>query len=179
MRHVALAATAIFFGLVLVGCAKESLGLSCDDLPGRAVALLPSPHIATVHSSHIPYNSVPPTSGPHVPWVLAPGIYEEDIPEELQPHPLEHGHILIQYAPSLPSDEIGELERFVAKYPRDVIVAPYSRLKSGIALTAWGRIETLEHPDAARIERFVLDLRNRYDHSWRAGASECPPEPTD
>jgi hypothetical protein len=98
-------------------------------------------------------------------------VYREPIDHELQVHALEHGHVLVQYAPRTPG--IAELERVARRHPRDVVVAPYARLRSGIALTAWGRIERLERLDRERIERFVAALSGRYDHGWQDGAGTC------
>jgi hypothetical protein len=39
--------------------------------------------------------AIPPTSGPHVAQTVAPGVYRE----EIQVHALEHGHVVVQYAP--------------------------------------------------------------------------------
>jgi hypothetical protein len=136
------------------------------DLPGREIPVLPSPHIPFLGASHAPYDSLPPTSGPHVPWVIMTGIYTQPIPDELTVHNLEHGHINIQYAPSTPASQVAELRAIALQFPRDVVLAPYPKLASGIALTAWGRIDILKYPDRAEITRFIVDLRGRYDHGW-------------
>ena len=57
--------------------------------------------------------------------------------------------------------------------PRDVLVAPYPKLPSGLVLTAWGRIERLSQPDSKRIRTFVTAFRGRYVHGWRGGAKPC------
>src|SRR5207253_10051135 len=87
---------------VVAGCGSGHRVLPCNRLPGRAVPILRDiHHIAYVDAPHVPYDSVPPTSGPHVPFVVAPGPYGSPIPEALQVHDLEHGHVLIQYAPRI------------------------------------------------------------------------------
>ena len=138
-------------------------------LPGREVPMLPSPHIPFASSPHLAYNSVPPTSGPHVPWVVMTGIYTQPIPNELLVHVLEHGHINIQYAPSTPAVQLAVLRSITLSFPSDVVLVPYPALASGIALTAWGRIEMLRHADRGAIVRFIVDLRGRYNHGWSPG----------
>jgi hypothetical protein len=139
-------------------------------LPGQAVPILDSPHIPVSKAGTVRYNSVPPTSGPHFAVAPATGNYDTPLPEGLQIHALEHGHVGIQYAPDTPAAVVADLRRVGARYPRDVFVAPYARLTGGIALTAWGRIETLGAFDEAGIVRFVEALRNRYSHGWTARA---------
>src|SRR5262249_5497115 len=121
-------------------------------------------------SPHAPYNSVPPTSGQHVPQTVACGIYRNPIPEELQVHALEHGHVLIQYSLDLPAAGVRELEGLGRRHPRDVLIAPYPRLDHGVAATAWGRIDRMDGVDLDRLDRFVRAFAGRYDHGWRAGA---------
>lgn len=94
---------------------------------GRDVAPLASPHIH-LGERHRPYNSTPPTSGPHWADTVGTGVYREELPEEIQVHVLEHGHILLQYAPQTPPGEVRELERIGRRHLRDVVVAPYSKL---------------------------------------------------
>ena len=136
-------------------------------LPGVAVPILDSPHIPVGQAASVHYNSIPPTSGPHFAVPPATGIYESPMPEGLQVHALEHGHIGIQYAPDISTDQVAALRRIGARYPDDVFVAPYAPIGHGIALTAWGRIDTFDGVDEARIVRFVEALRGRYDHGWR------------
>lgn len=95
------------------------------------------------------------------------------IPDGLTVHALEHGHVAIQYAPTTPRAEVGALTRIARRYGADVVVAPYPRLRRGIALTAWGRLELLDHYDQARIATFVEKLLGRYVHGW-AQPNDCP-----
>jgi hypothetical protein len=159
---------------VLAGCSSGHRAVPCNRLPGRGVPILRDiHHIAYVDAPHVPYDSVPPTSGPHVPFVVAPGPYSSPIPDALQVHDLEHGHVVIQYASGTLKHDRRELEDFARRYPRDVLVAPYPKLRSGIALTVWGRIELMPRPDSKRIRAFVTAFRGRYVHGWRGGAKPC------
>jgi hypothetical protein len=51
------------------------------------------------------------------------------------------------------------------RYPSDVLLAPHPGV-TGIALTAWGRIDQLASFDEDRIVTFVEALRGRFDHGW-------------
>lgn len=135
-------------------------------LPGDPVLIMASPHLPTIESAHAMYVSIPPTSGPHVPWTVASGIYRSAIPDELQVHALEHGHVLLQYPPSAGASTVIALEFFARRHPRDVLVAPYPGLSSVVVLTAWGRVERLNEPDPSRIERFIRSHRGRFVHGW-------------
>lgn len=135
-------------------------------LPGSAVPIMDSPHIPVGQADAVHYNSMPPTSGPHFAVPPATGIYETPMSEGLQVHALEHGHVGIQYAPDMPDPVVMALRRIGARYPDDVFVAPYTPLSHSVALTAWGRIDTLDDVDEVRIVRFVEALRGRYDHGW-------------
>ena len=122
--------------------------------PGQEVPLLGNTHIQKPTDPHVPYNSVPPTSGPHLHHIANWGVSKTPIANELQVHNLEDGGVMIQYNCKNCDAMIAQLEKFAAKYKR-VIVAPYPAMKTPIALTAWGRIDTLDTLDEARIERFV------------------------
>jgi hypothetical protein len=142
---------------------------------GRDVPLLASPHIH-LGERHRAYNTVPPTSGPHWADTVGTGVYREELPEEIQVHVLEHGHVLIQYSPRTPPREIRALERIGRRHLRDVVVAPYAKLTrylargEGIALTSWGRIDRVGHADEPSIERFIRAFSGRYNHGeWRGG----------
>jgi hypothetical protein len=135
------------------------------DLPGRQLPDLGNLHIATAETAHEPYNSDPPTSGPHLPYIAPWGVHTRPIPPELQVHNLEDGGVLVQYSCDCP-ELVEQLRRVVQRYDKFVILAPYPSMKSRIALTAWTRIDTLEEFDEARVTRFIEAYRG-IDHHKR------------
>ncbi len=134
------------------------------NLPGTAVPSLGNARLQTRTEPHVPYNSDPPTSGPHLPHIAPWGIHTEPIPKELQVHNLEDGGVLVQYGcPAGSLELVGQLESIVRRYERQVILAPYPGLDQRIALTAWGRIEKFDSFDEQRIVRFISAYRG-IDH---------------
>jgi hypothetical protein len=131
-------------------------------LPGRAVPQLGNEHIPTETTPHVPYNTDPPTSGPHLPYIAPWGIHTTPIVKELQVHNLEDGGVVVQYNCDCP-DLVASLGEIVKRYDKFVILAPYPGMKSRIALTAWGRIDEFEELDERRIIRFIEAFRG-IDH---------------
>ncbi len=111
------------------------------------------------------YSTSPPTSGSHSPQ--APSWGEQgEVSEILQAHALEHGGVLVQYnCPTGCRDLVQQLRSITGNYNSKVILAPYSRMSSRIALTSWGKIDLLEEFDRERIEEFVKKNRNRAPES--------------
>ena len=134
--------------------------------PGTYVPSLGNQHILTVDSSHIPYNSDPPTSGPHVSFRARWGVYDEPLPGELQIHSLEDGGVVVQYNRSVDAETVSDLTGIVRRYRDSVILAPYPDMESPIALTAWTRIQKLQEFDRDEIERFINTYRG-IDHHVR------------
>jgi hypothetical protein len=159
--------------LVDVSFSARAKAMPCSDIPGTPEPFEGNRHIAYDGAAHPPYKTKPPTSGQHSPRIVAPGIYRDEIPEELQVHALEHGHVIVQYRPGLPQSDVDTLERLGRAHPRDVIVAPYFGIDSGVALTGWQRLQLLPGVDEAAIERFVEAVAGRYNHSWQHGDSDC------
>ena len=135
------------------------------DLPGTKMADQGNLHIATEQSPHEPYNSDPPTSGPHLPYIAPLGVHTRPIPRELQVHNLEDGGVVVQYNCDCP-DVIAKLRDIVNKHDHFVILAPYPDMNSKIALTAWTRIDTMDQLDEARVRRFI-DAYKGIDHHKR------------
>lgn len=134
-------------------------------LPGTAVPIMDSPHIDPSEASAVTYNSNPPTSGPHFPFVAAPGIYSEPVADGLTVHALEHGHVVIDYGPDTTAGDLGALVDIAKRHPADVLLRPRPGL-TGVALTAWSRLDHLDTFDRSRVEVFVERLAGRYDHGW-------------
>jgi len=135
------------------------------DLPGQKFADQGNLHVQTTSDPHEPYNSTPPTSGPHLPYIAPWGIHTRPIANELQVHNLEDGGVVVQYNCACP-EVADKLAAIVRKYPTQVVLAPYPTMQSRVALTAWTRLETLDDVDEARIERFIRAYRG-IDHHAR------------
>src|SRR5438034_9413738 len=67
------------------------------DLPGVQMPSQGNLHIAKEDSPHEPYNSHPPTSGPHLPYIAPWGVHTPPIPLPPQVHNLEAGRVPRQY----------------------------------------------------------------------------------
>ncbi|HET7379702.1 MAG TPA: DUF3105 domain-containing protein [Gaiellales bacterium] len=132
------------------------------DKPGERLEDLGNVHIQTASDPHAPYNSDPPTSGPHLPYIAPWGIHTRPIPPELQVHNLEDGGVLVQYNCEC-ADLVEKLRAIVRNYDKQVILAPYPSMKSRIALTAWTRLDRFDAYDAKRIVRFIEAYRG-IDH---------------
>ncbi|HLC43136.1 MAG TPA: DUF3105 domain-containing protein [Methylomirabilota bacterium] len=143
-----------FVVLVAVAVVVWLAWRSTAELPGRAVPTQGNVHLVSPSDPHLPYNSVPPTSGPHLPYIAPWGIHTTPIAKELQVHNLEDGGVMVQYSCDCP-ELVAKLRGVVERYRDHVILAPYPGLPQKIALTAWGRIDSFDEFDEARIVRFI------------------------
>jgi len=146
-----------------------SFYLYASTRPGQFVKSLGNDHLKSAEDKHVPYNSVPPTSGPHMPVIARWGVHAEPISNELQVHNLEEGGVLVQYdCPQECPDLVAKLRAIVLRYDTQVILAPYPGMDTRIALTAWSRIDKLDQVDEKRIVRFIEAYRG-IDHHPRGG----------
>ena len=137
------------------------------NLPGVQFPDQGNLHIQTENEPHVPYNSDPPTSGPHLPYIAPWGVHNVPIVRELQVHNLEDGGVVIQYnCPNGCADLVTQLEAVVKGYDRQVLLAPYPGMKTRIALTAWTRLDAFDDYDEGRIVRFIRTYRG-IDHHKR------------
>jgi hypothetical protein len=126
-----------------------------SDPPGVAIPIQGGGDLSYIGAPQARYNSSPPTSGPHVPQPLVPGIYGSPIPEQLQVSALKRGHVVIQYAPGTPASEVRVLEGIAREHFRSVLLAPYPELSTGIAATSWGRLYRASTVEVAEVLEFL------------------------
>jgi len=150
-QRLILAATTAVVVAVVVGYFAYR---AAANLPGVLMPDQGNLHIPTADSPHEPYNSDPPTSGPHLPYIAPWGVHTRPIPPPLQVHNLEDGGVLVQYNCECP-ELVEKLRAIGRRYDRHVILAPYPPMKSRIVLTAWTRLDAFEEPDEKRIVRFI------------------------
>ena len=129
-----------------------------ESRPGDAVSIMGQQHVAP-GSEVDPYNSNPPTSGPHAgpaPW----GVSSDEILDENAIHNLEHGGIWISYK-NLDDESITILEEIARKNSRSVILSPREANDSNIAVASWGRLMKLDTADEEQISEFISRNKNR------------------
>ena len=160
-RRVAWAQKLFFYlagFLLLAGAGYWAYGRWTTGSPGEFVASLGNRHIAPTEMGLVTYNSDPPTSGPHLPYIASWGVSETSIPKELQVHNLEDGGVVVQY--NCPQTDpacktlIEKLAQIVRRYDH-AILAPYPGMSYKIALTAWSRIDKFNEFNEARIVKFI------------------------
>ena len=164
-RRLVWAATALAL-LVVAGTGGWLYARVRGPSPGEFVPSLGNAHIPTVETPHVPYNSDPPTSGPHLPHIAPWGVHTRPIARELHVHNLEDGGIVVNYRPQCADRVLAGLRTIVERYPDHVVLAPYPDLDRCIALTAWTRIDKLDDLDERRIVRFIEAYRG-IDHHPR------------
>jgi Protein of unknown function (DUF3105) len=150
-QRTAIAVTVVVLVAIVVGYFAYR---AQANLPGVQTPDQGNLHIQSVDTPHVPYNSDPPTSGPHLPYIAPWGVHTRPIDRELQVHNLEDGGVVVQYNCECP-DVVAKLKAIVQRYDKHVILAPYLGMKPRIALTAWTRIDTMEELDEARVKRFI------------------------
>ena len=172
--------TIVLMVLFIVGIGYWSIREASKPQPGEYIISLGNKHLEKLSDDHEQYNSLPPTSGSHLggkaPW----GVSNEPIPDELQLHNLEDGGVVIQYnclagentqntaTPSAQKQDecttlIANLESIAKRYPDKVLMAPYPKLDTKIALTAWTRIDKFNELDTERIRKFIKAFKG-IDH---------------
>ncbi|MBI4127768.1 MAG: DUF3105 domain-containing protein [Parcubacteria group bacterium] len=144
-----------------------------EGLPGRAVAAQGRNHIAEA-AAHEPYNTTPPTSGPHYGYTAPWGVHAEHVADEVVVHNLEHGGVIVNYdcnrsGENLSEDEranaceelVSQLTDITTQYRVKVLQHPYEELDYPIVLTAWGRIMELDRFDKDLIQKFIRAFRDK------------------
>ncbi len=131
------------------------------NLPGEAFENQGQEHITQGSTEHPPYNSNPPTSGPHWPQPAQWGVYTTAQPDEQLIHNLEHGGIWISYKPDkVDQNTINLLNDFATRYQL-IVVEPRPANDATISLTAWTRRLNLDQYDERAILEFIESFHNK------------------
>lgn len=127
--------------------------------PGETFPILGRDHIS-VGATHPPYNSNPPTSGPHFDQPTQWGVYQKELPDEQLIHNLEHGGIWISYKDTDPKTT-SDIEAIGKRYSGSVVVTPRAGNDAKIVLASWGRLEKLNSFDETKIVDFITANKNK------------------
>jgi uncharacterized protein DUF3105 len=87
----------------------------------------------------VKYKTNPATSGNHDPIPAADGAYAKSPGTMHLVHALEHGRVIIQWAPSVPKQRIAQLKGLFDEDPYHLILTPNTtKMPYEVAITAWG-----------------------------------------
>ena len=117
------------------------------------------------HNPPYTYKTDPPTSGNHQ-SPAATGVSAQPIPDESQPHNLEHGHVGIQYK-DLDDDMLADLREIVRDKPTLTFLAPRLEMTPKLALTAWAKLITCDAPN-----RRAVDLARQFQKQFSGKGPE-------
>jgi hypothetical protein len=122
----------------------------------------PADHIAP-GEPHPPYSSDPPTSGPHLEQPANPGFYDQPLPAEQVIHNMEHGQIVIWYAPDAPEEVVGNIESLVRQESTATLAVPYEAVGNThtFVMTAWGASQACEQVSQAVVNKFRTEYQGR------------------
>ncbi|TAL19274.1 DUF3105 domain-containing protein [Patescibacteria group bacterium] len=148
----------IFIAVIIIGGIwlisaqnqKEKKLLMGEEIPSQGAA-----HVAR-GEGHPTYNSNPPTSGWH--WgdgVAGPGIKDEQLPDELVLHSMEHGAVVVWYDHKLSVEQVEKIKKAFHDAEGKKIMLPRSGMDVPVALTSWGRLLKLAAVDEEKIKEFI------------------------
>jgi len=167
----------IFWGGIVVGVLVLGGALTWRAVrpsAGEAFPIMPSSNHVPVGAYPGPFNSNPPTSGPHYDAPLEAGFYDEVTAGEVGPYPtgylvhnLEHGYVIFWYNCEI-LDEVGctELKGQLREILDDtrsikVVAFPWTSIDFPVAATSWGRMQEFDSFDTKMAFNFVSSNRNR------------------
>lgn len=140
-----------------------------SQLLGTKYPELARTHIAAGTTTPVPYNSNPPSSGPHYSDANCPakwGVIDASTvqPDECYVHNLEHGGIWISYKPDLDANDIQKLKDLFSQLPLSTqfneikaILVPRAANPHSVEVVAWNYVLDLDSVDGAKIRQFYLD----------------------
>jgi uncharacterized protein DUF3105 len=150
---------------------KQAQPIPAIPRTGEDVPIQGANHIP-VGQPHEPYNSNPPTSGPHYATPAEAGFYDAAPPDEQLVHDLEHGYVIIWYNCSKLSDSqcrqlksqiqqvMGSAGNSLITNTPKLIGVPRTNMETQLALTTWGRLDKFDSFDSQRILNFIKVFRD-------------------
>lgn len=158
----------------ILAVAGYALWVSVRPAAGQAIPVMEDTGHVPEDAPPGPYNSDPPTSGPHFQGDFEAGFYDEADLASLPPHPegylvhnLEHGYVIFWYNCAL-LDEQGcsglkeQIRATMETFDNLKLIAfPWNSLEEPVVMTSWGRMLSLESFDPGQARAFIERNRNR------------------
>ena len=177
---IAACAALVVTALLAVSCGGGSngAGSSGDIYDNPALEIYDNEH-TTATQLHLPadasadYTVIPPYGEEHSPIPLTCGIYSATPSFEMVVHAMEHGAVVLWYAPEgLSAEEIAQLSEVSARHHNNndyIIQAPYGTLSAPLMLVAWGVRLPMDSVDEDLIEQFFDEFHDQAPEPIAAG----------
>lgn len=159
--------------VVLIGVGYV-LWLALRPSVGESVSVMPDTNHIQEGVVPGPYNSDPPTSGPHYATDLRAGFYDESDLATLPGHPegylvhnLEHGYVIFWYNCDVIDEQLcldikSEIRSVIDDFNEVKVIAfPWESIEEPVVMTSWGRMQRFEEFDRQLATAFVERNRNR------------------
>jgi hypothetical protein len=161
-------------GVVLVAAIGYGLWVAFRPTAGESVPIMADTSHVPDDTVPGPYNSDPPTSGPHYAEDLPAGFYQEsdlagmpEHPEGMLVHSLEHGYIIFWYNCDL-LDEAGctnlkeQIQGVMDQSDNFKVIAfPWKSIDAPLVMTSWGKLQRFDTFNTAQARAFIKANRNR------------------
>jgi hypothetical protein len=108
------------------------------------------------------YRTDPPTSGDHSETPQADGAYSEPPDSVNVVHSLEHGRVVIQYAPDLTSSDQLALKGVFDESPGGMLLLPNPKTSYRVAATAWTNLLGCKRYEGAKTLDAIRAFRDRF-----------------
>jgi hypothetical protein len=175
-RRKKITSSLIWGGLLVVvlGVLGYALWVAFRPASGESIQVMADSGHVSEGDDPGPYNSNPPSSGPHYANEFDAGFYDEseaanmaEYPEGYLVHNLEHGYVIFWYNCELLDDQgcINLKEQINSVMDQDggfkLIAFPWSSQEVPLTMTSWGQMQRFETFDEGQALAFIERNRNR------------------
>lgn len=160
--------------VVVVGILGYALWVAFRPTYGESIPVMADTSHVTEGEDPGPYNSNPPTSGPHYANEFNAGFYDEadvnslpEYPAGYLVHNLEHGYVIFWYNCDLLDEQSctmlkSQIQSVMDRFNGVKLIAfPWESIEVPVAMTSWGQLGQFEEFDENLATTFVERNRNR------------------
>lgn len=161
-------------GIVILGVLGYALWIAFRPASGETIPVMADTGHVEEGTDPGPYNSNPPTSGPHYANEFDSGFYDEsqaadmaEYPEGFLVHNLEHGYVIFWYNCQVLDEQgcLGLKEQIKSVMDQDggvkLIAFPWSSQDVPLTMTSWGQLQRFETFNQNEAISFIERNRNR------------------
>lgn len=159
-------------GVILLAVLAFALRGSPKTAVGESVTVMPNANHVEEGTDPGPYNTDPPTSGPHYANEMDAGFYEANGQQPAYPagylvHNLEHGYVIFWYNCSVVSEQEctglkADIQSVMDQVNNFKVIAyPWPSIDVPVVMTSWGKLQKFDQFNKGLAKDFVDANRNQ------------------